>query len=172
VKWAFAAISLRFIDRAFLRIIPVSNSLIWVLLVGVLACDETKADLEVYFVRADGTKTEEVEVEIVATRTSRQYGLMHRRTLGRSAGMLFLFPDAKPRSFWMKDTYLELDIIYVGEDRKVVSIIARAKPGSIRRLPSGGPAKYVLEVLGGRAEELGIAVGGTIVFDGELPPAK
>jgi uncharacterized membrane protein (UPF0127 family) len=80
--------------------------------------------------------------------------------------MLFVFGHERERSFWMKNTPLPLDIIYIDDEGKVVSVAGRTTPYSTAAIPSHGPAKYVLEVNAGFAEQHGVRPGSRI----ELPP--
>lgn len=98
-------------------------------------------------------------VEIADDDAERQHGLMYRTSMPDMHGMLFIFPQAKPQAFWMRNTYMPLDIIYIGEDGRVVSIAANARPFDETSLPSEGPAIGVLEIYGGKAAELGIKPG-------------
>ena len=79
-------------------------------------------------------------------------------------GMLFIFPKAGQRSFYMKNTEFPLDIIYIGEDQKIVSFQKNAQPYDESSLPSEGAAKYVLEINGGLSDNLGLQVGDSITF--------
>jgi len=99
------------------------------------------------------------QVEIADDDAERERGLMYRTSLAPDRGMLFHFPEAAPRAFWMKNTYIPLDIIYIGADGRIVSIAAQTEPFNETPVPSAGPALGVLEIYGGRAAELGIAVG-------------
>lgn len=99
------------------------------------------------------------QVEIADDEAERQQGLMYRTSLAPDRGMLFQFDRAAPRAFWMKNTYIPLDIIYIGADGRIVSIAAMAEPFNEAPIPSKAPASGVLEIYGGRAAELGIAVG-------------
>jgi len=112
-----------------------------------------------------------VHVELALTRETQAHGLMWRDELASDAGMLFVFPKATERTFWMKNTPLPLDIIYIGQDKKVVSIAANTTPYSQTTLPSDGPAKYVLEVNAGFSREHGIKPG-TAVDLPALPDSK
>ncbi len=96
--------------------------------------------------------------EIADNDATRQRGLMFRDTLDADAGMLFLFPDAAERRFWMKNVRFPLDIIFIGTDRRILSI-ARGQAGDESLLPSGGAAVAALEIYGGQADKRGIAPG-------------
>lgn len=98
-------------------------------------------------------------VEIADDEAERQRGLMYRTSLAPDAGMLFIWNKAAPRAFWMRNTYIPLDIIYIGADGRIVSIAAMTEPFNETPVPSDGPALGVLEIAGGRAGQLGIAVG-------------
>ncbi len=96
------------------------------------------------------------EVEMALTREHQQRGLMWRESLDENAGMLFVFDDVRPRSFWMKNTLIPLDIIHISPDGTVVQIIKNAKPRDETSLPGLRPAKAVLEIGGGVSDRLGI----------------
>jgi uncharacterized membrane protein (UPF0127 family) len=102
------------------------------------------------------------KVEIADDEAERTQGLMNRPSMGQDHGMLFQFPDERDRSFWMHNTYIPLDIIYIDGAGKIVSIAANATPFSETPIPSMGAAKAVLELNGGRAEALGIQPGDTV----------
>lgn len=110
------------------------------------------------------------QVEIADDETERRDGLMWRESLAPDRGMLFDFKTEAPRAFWMKNTLIPLDIIYIAADGTVVSIAAMAMPKSEESLPSHGDALGVLEIAGGRAGELGIQPGDKVshrIFKGE-----
>lgn len=109
-------------------------------------------------VTSDG-KAHKFQVEIADTEPERQLGLMNRASMARDRGMLFKFEDEAPRSFWMRNTYIPLDIIYVASDGRIVSIAKMAQPLSDVSLPSDGPAKGVVEINGGLSDELNIRPG-------------
>lgn len=98
-------------------------------------------------------------VEIADDEAEREQGLMYRTSLGPNAGMLFEWTVPAQRAFWMKNTYIPLDIIYIGFNGRILSIAAMAEPFSEEPIPSHGAALGVLEIAGGRAAELGIDIG-------------
>ena len=101
-------------------------------------------------------------VEIADTDEERARGLMYRTTLGDKEGMLFDFKTPQPVSFWMKNTLIPLDLIFIGADGHIVSIARNARPKSTRHIPSGGSVLAVLEIGGGRARQLGIERGDVV----------
>lgn len=103
-----------------------------------------------------------IDIEIADTPDTRTQGLMWRRTMEEKQGMLFIMEENEPQSFWMLNTYLSLDIIYVNEDQEIVSIQANTTPQSTQSVPSGAPAKYVVEVVAGFCERFGLQVGDRI----------
>lgn len=98
-------------------------------------------------------------VEIADTEESRARGLMFRPPLEDDRGMLFQFPDVAERGFYMRNTPSSLDILYIGPDGRIVSIARHTTPYSEAIIPSNGPAKGVLELRAGRAEEIGAQPG-------------
>ena len=110
-----------------------------------------------------------VRVEIVATPEKRSFGLMYRKNLPEAHGMLFLFPREQPLSFWMKNTPLPLDIIFINSAHTIVNIAANTKPFSEEPLPSSLPAQFVLEVNAGFCQRYGIEVGSQAKLPDALP---
>lgn len=108
-----------------------------------------------------GTKT--YTVEIAANDTDRQRGLMQRDSMPAEWGMIFVFPDEEMRGFWMKNTRIALDIIYVAGDGKVVSI-HQMKPYDLNSTSSKGPAKYAIELNEGEAAKAGLKEGDVLVI--------
>ncbi|RBP12814.1 hypothetical protein DFR50_1133 [Roseiarcus fermentans] len=101
-------------------------------------------------------------VEIAADEASRERGLMNRRYLPADHGMLFEFQETAPVAFWMKNTYIPLDMIFVSPAGVVTNVATRAEPLSERVIPSGPPCAAVLEVNGGVAAAIGVKVGDRI----------
>lgn len=102
------------------------------------------------------------EVEIAADDTSRDYGLMNRKHMAPTEGMLFDFISPQMVMFWMKDTYIPLDMLFVDEDGRIENIKHDATPFSLLPIPSAGPVRAVIEINGGRAKALGIEAGQTV----------
>ncbi len=98
-------------------------------------------------------------VEVADTSAARAKGLMYRRDMASDAGMLFDFGKEGQVHFWMKNTYLPLDMIFITKSGRVARIEKNATPLSEKVIPSGQPVQYVLEVLGGTSENLGIEAG-------------
>jgi uncharacterized membrane protein (UPF0127 family) len=98
-------------------------------------------------------------VEMALTPEEQAKGLMFRRSLPEGQGMLFDFQREQPTSFWMKNTYIPLDMIFIRADGRILRIAENTVPLSEALVPSGGPVRAVLEVIGGTAKKLGIAPG-------------
>lgn len=99
------------------------------------------------------------DVEFATTRAAQARGLMFREEMPANEGMLFLFPDVRRRSFWMQNTLIPLDIIFIGPDSRILNIAAMTEPLSEEGIPSDGPAAAVLEINGGLSAMLGIRPG-------------
>ena len=98
-------------------------------------------------------------VELATNAAERAVGLMNRKELPEGRGMLFDFHDDQPVQFWMHNTYIPLDMIFIAGDGRVVRVAENAKPMSDDLIPSGRPVRAVLEVIGGTARKFGIAAG-------------
>ncbi len=103
-------------------------------------------------------------VEIADTDAARAKGLMYRKELPEGRGMLFDFHGEQDVSFWMENTYIPLDMIFIRGDGKILRIAENTEPLSTRLIPSGGPIRAVLEVIGGTARKLGIEPGDQVAF--------
>jgi uncharacterized membrane protein (UPF0127 family) len=97
-------------------------------------------------------------LEIASTNATREHGLMQRDSMPADRGMIFVFANAETRSFWMKKTRIPLDIIYVDAQQRVVSV-KQMKPYDLTPVPSGGAAKWAIELNKGAAETAGVKAG-------------
>ncbi len=123
-------------------------------------------------VKSDG-KLHPVLVEVARTDAERERGLMGRERLEPGHGMLFVFEEEGEHVFWMKNTLVPLDMIFIDGLGRIVGIVARAEPLTSTERTAGRASRYVLEVPGGWAEEQGIKVGDGVRFEGPvLSPAR
>ncbi len=106
-----------------------------------------------------GTKKIGFRVEVAETPQQQSRGLMFRTELNDFAGMIFPYRAPQMLGFWMKNTPLPLDIIFIDEDRRIINIAAQTTPYSLDSVYSERPAMAVLEIAGGRAAALGIRPG-------------
>lgn len=114
--------------------------------------------------KADG-ETLYFDVEMALTQPQQMQGLMFRKELADNAGMLFIFDNVSMRSFWMKNTLIPLDMLFVDEAGRIHHIQHKARPLDQTGLTSKFPSKAVLEIAGGLAERYGIKDGDVIVHD-------
>ena len=122
----------------------------------VLKEPEFKVEGTLDFVSPEGTPFLRIAVELAETREEQTQGLMGRRSLPSKGGMLFVYPEAIDQSFWMKNTPLPLDIIFIAEDSTIVNIARRTRPLSEETIRSTGPAQFVLELRAGFVDRNGI----------------
>ena len=111
---------------------------------------------------AKGAQSHAFRVEVARTAQEQAKGLMFRTALGPDEGMIFPMNPPRDASFWMRNTVIPLDIIFVGTDRRILNIAANTTPYSETPVPSSGPVIGVLELAGGRAAQLGIGPGDTV----------
>ena len=118
--------------------------------------------LSIIGVAGDTIRT--IDIEIADTESERTIGLMHRRSMPDTQGMLFIFDEEEQRSFWMRNTLIGLDIIYIRANGEIESIAKYTVPMSERSVPSKGPATYVLEVIEGFCDRYGVKEGDKVAF--------
>ena len=110
-------------------------------------------------IRTAGGKTYSFKVEVARSESEQARGLMFRDKLAPNGGMIFPMNPPRPASFWMKNTVISLDLIFIRPDGVIARIAAEAVPYSLEPIDSGEPVSAVLEIPGGRAAELGISEG-------------
>lgn len=119
---------------------------------------------ELTFLKADSTTLAKIDIEIADDDGKRERGLMFRRQMELNQGMLFIFEDEDQRSFWMKNTYLPLDILYLNAQKKILRIHENVATLNEQPVLSDYPAKYVVEVNAGFCALNRIEVGDMITF--------
>ena len=112
----------------------------------------------------------EVSLEVVTTPPERERGLMYRSALADGRGMLFVFDEDDDHTFWMKNTLIPLDMLFIARDGTLVGIHPNATPLSLASISVGHPSRYVLEVPGGYAARHGVAPGVAVEFRGVRLP--
>jgi len=146
-----------------------------ILLLNGISCKEEKAvtvkPVEISFIKEgelsivrNDSILKRLDIEIADDEYQTQTGLMYRNSMENNQGMLFIFPDERPRSFYMKNTRIPLDIIYINSKKTMVSIQKNAKPYNETSLPSDGSAQYVLEINAGLSDSWNLQVGDHIQF--------
>ena len=108
-------------------------------------CDLIARIPEVHIIKKDGS-TVKVQVEVARKPAARNLGLMYRKSLGKNKGMLFVFDEEKKQTFVMKNTYIPLDMIFIGRDMRVMGWAENTKPLSQQQYSIDKPSQYVLEV--------------------------
>ncbi|MCH2195957.1 DUF192 domain-containing protein [Kordia sp.] len=114
--------------------------------------------------KASGKDIVTLDIEFAETSYEIETGLMYRKSMKENQAMLFVFPYSRPQSFYMKNTYIPLDIIYLDENKKIVSFQENAEPLNETGLPSEVPAMYVLEINAGLSEKWLLEIGDTATF--------
>ena len=114
--------------------------------------------------RSKDSIIQKLDIEIADNDYERETGLMYRQSMKENQGMLFIFKESRPRYFYMKNTHIPLDIIYLDDNYRIVSFQKSAKPMDESTLPSNADAKYVLEINAGLSNTWGLKVGDSISF--------
>jgi uncharacterized protein len=143
------------------KILRVTLAVWLVLALDVAAC---RGDPRVV-IATQGGKEAVYEVEVADTPSKREMGLMYRRELADNHGMLFIFPDESVLTFWMKNTPIPLDMIFIGGDLRIVGIVRDAVPFTLSPRAVDARSRYVLEINGGAAKRHGVEVGDKVRFE-------
>lgn len=122
-------------------------------------------EAEAYLTSSTGDTLQHLQLEIADDDYQRETGLMYRTSMEEDQGMLFIFEREEPRGFYMKNTNIPLDLIFLNSQNKIVSIFKNAEPKSLETIPSEVPAQYVLEVNAGLADEWNLKVGDSLIFN-------
>jgi len=124
---------------------------------------EFKKEGELYILKS-GDSIKKLDIEIADNQYEHETGLMYRQSMNETQGMLFTYPEEALRSFYMKNTYIPLDIIFYSKDSSVVSFKENAQALDETSLPSNKPAKFILELNAGKVKEWNIEVGDKMDF--------
>lgn len=120
---------------------------------------------ELSLIKAEGDTIKKLDIEIADSQYEHETGLMYRESMEELQGMLFIYDDAAARAFYMKNTYIPLDIIYYSSDSTAVSYYENAEPMDETSLPSGEPTQFILEINAGLIEKWNIEIGDKIYFE-------
>jgi uncharacterized membrane protein (UPF0127 family) len=123
-----------------------------------------KKEGELTFTDTLGNEKVKIDLEIADNEYERQLGLMNRKSMEENQGMLFIFPFEKYQSFWMRNTLISLDILFINKDKKIVTIHKNSEILSAQSYPSSAPAMYVVEVVGGFTDKFNIIIGDKIFW--------
>lgn len=126
---------------------------------GVIVGEPQKLPRSRLTIRTASGKKLNFTVEVAATPDQQAIGMMFRASMPQDNGMLFIYRNPQPLAYWMENTYLPLDLIFIGQDGRILNVAANAKPLSRQPILSAGQAVGVLEINGGQAAALGIAPG-------------
>lgn len=126
-----------------------------------------KKDGSLDFLNNKDKSIKSIDIEIADNDSARTMGLMFRKSMSDEQGMLFIFENSEPRSFWMKNTIIPLDIIYISENKEIVKIQKNTKPYSTASIPSIKNARYVVEVNAGFTDKYEIKEGDKIKYKKE-----
>ncbi|MGB0895764.1 MAG: DUF192 domain-containing protein [Flavobacteriaceae bacterium] len=152
-------------------------SILFTFFITLFSCKEDKATTSVQQIKVEfkheghlkiidssGIVKQELDIEIADNTFEQQTGLMYRKKMKQNRGMLFVFDNLHKRSFYMKNTYISLDLIYIDADSNIINIIKNAEPLNEQSLPSDAPAKYVLEINAGLSDLWGLVPGDSISY--------
>lgn len=137
------------------------TSVLWLAALAAAACQDRRPAVEL---RPASGPPASVYVEVADTADTQSRGLMYRKHLEPDRGMLFVFDEEKPHAFWMKNTPIPLDMIFVSRDGRIVGIHGNAEPFSLAPIDVGVPSRTVLEVNGGYTAAHGLKVGDRVAY--------
>lgn len=142
-------------------------------LVQKLLVISSEADLlAVHFVNPDGSRTVDFKFEVARSQSERTKGLMYRKELAPNRGMIFVYPEDKVHSMWMRNTYISLDMLFLNADNKVVGIIEQIPILNEEMRSVAQPSRYVVELAAGVAKANKIQVGSVAKYAGTLSAGR
>ncbi|MFC5046795.1 DUF192 domain-containing protein [Aquimarina hainanensis] len=119
---------------------------------------------ELYLTKPSGDTIQKLDIEFAISDYEQETGLMYRKSMKNSEGMLFIYPESQPLSFYMKNTLIPLDIIFIDEHQSIINFQKNAKPLDESSLPATAPAQYVLEINAGLSDQWKLQPGDKISF--------
>ena len=119
---------------------------------------------ELTFQTSEGNYISRIDIEFADNAVKRSDGLMLRTEMGENQGMLFIFPSEEMQSFWMKNTIISLDMLFINSDLEIVTIHKNTEPFATTSYPSTKPSQYVLETLAGYTDKYKVNVGNKVIF--------
>ena len=125
---------------------------------------EFTKEAEAYLTGPAGDTLQHLELEIADDDYQRETGLMYRHKMAENRAMLFIFKEEEPRGFYMKNTYIPLDILFLDHNNKVIKIARNAEPQNLETILSEAPAQYVLEINAGLAERWNLEEGDSLIL--------
>ena len=128
---------------------------------------ERARTMTVEFLAADGTVRATYHLEKARTEAEQAKGLMFRRHIASDGGMIFIYDRDQPQSFWMKNTFISLDMIFVNNDKKIVGILPEVPILNDEPRKVDAPSRYVIELAAQSVSRHGIVVGDSVRFVGE-----
>jgi uncharacterized membrane protein (UPF0127 family) len=128
-------------------------------------CRNGKTSSPTVILHAKGGAERPFRVEVMRSPEKQARGMMYREHMDADTGMLFVYRGEHQRHFWMKNTNIPLDMIFIGQNRRIVGIVHKAEPMTTTRREVDAPSSFVLEVKGGTCKKHGIKVGSTVRFD-------
>ncbi len=136
-------------------------------LLGV-GCSKSNANYRCWF-ESNGAKGKQFDIEVVNDNQSRQLGLMYRKEMPSSYGMLFIYPEVEVHSHWMRNTYVSLDMLFLDDQQKLLGIVPEVP--ILNDLPRSieSPSRFVLELAAGQSVRDGISVGSKLECETPLP---
>ena len=151
---------------------PTARSYLLVIFCGLLLNASSCQAQPKVIITTETSRELPFEVEIADTPAKRELGLQYRRELAENRGMLFLFAEEREQTFWMKNTPIPLDMIFINQDHKIVGIVEQAVPFSLDSRSVAAPSRFVLEINGGLARGYGIQPGDRVRFEGVAETVK
>lgn len=121
--------------------------------------------LRAYFISPAGVKSSEYKLEVAANDRTRHFGLMYRKEMARDRGMLFVFPKEELQSFWMENTYIPLDMIFIDSKSVVVGVLHDVPVLNTEARTVGTPSTFVIELNAGEAKKLGVDKGWRVEYN-------